>query len=120
MLDPPLFPYRPIYKVGETGDLAQRALARWVRGGRFHKYGPLRWEQPDWEPGEDDGRLDFHGVLDGSRVRWTVSFERAGEHENTGFSCGYSSAEDAAYSACERIEAREREAYEEALVVGVA
>lgn len=121
MLDPPLFPYRPIYTVGETGDRAQRSLARWVRGGRFHKYGLVRWKQPDWVPGESGGRLDFHGVMDGNgRVRWTVSYERVGEPDNSGFSAGMSSAEDAAYSACERIEARERALYEERLVVGIA
>lgn len=123
MLDPPLFPDRPTYKVGETGDRAQRALARWVRGGRFHKYGQLRWEQPDWQPGgEEGGRLEYRGTLyEGEElIRWIVSYGRAGEPNNDGFCSGYSSVEDAAYTACHLIEESEREAYEQNLVIGVA
>lgn len=126
-LDPPLFPDRSWYRTGETGESAQKALLRWVRGGSFHPYAKARHEEEDWEPGEskdNPGVLEYEGhFLDwGGYVVWGVRYNRAGDPdwEAHGSNYGYGSAEDAAYSALTMIEEYERSRYIERLVVGIA
>ena len=126
-LNPPLFPARLSHRTAETGDLAQKALLRWVRGGTFHPYAKPRHEEEDWEPGEqkdNPGVLEYEGrFLDwGGYVVWGVHYNRAGDPDPDaqGSNYGYSSAEDAAYAALTLIEEYERERYLSRLVVGIA
>ena len=120
-MKPAIFPERHIWTVSETGTAAQEALVRWALGSSFHHYGTLRHDQPNYEYREEGARVEFSSSIDWyGKLRWRVSYARSGERDSHGLCSGYSSPEDAAYSACSVIEEYEREVYEERLVVGVA
>lgn len=145
-LDPPLFPLRhwvgpperedaertavragqaSVRYVGGTVDLLQH----WVCGASFHRYGPSVLDVLTEKHGveeavrifhEHPARLDLEGRLMDGTVRWLVSYQRAGDPDADGFHSGHSHLEDACYAALTMIEEHEREAYEQALVVGTA
>lgn len=119
--------------IGGTVDLLQH----WVCGASFHQYGPsvlvaleeehgaeeavrILHEHPARILHEHPARLDLEGRLVDGAIRWLVSYQRAGDPDANGFHSGHSNVEDACYAALTMIEEHEREAYEEALVVGIA
>lgn len=145
-LEPPLFPQRhwvgpPEREAAERillgGSAALylmvgpvRALEHWVKGGTFHRYTRSVYHQLEDDLGSAEAaveqmhriraRLKFDGELVEGRLRWTVSYQRAGDPDAYGGASGMSTAPDAAYSALTLIEEHEREIYEQTTVLGLA
>lgn len=122
MLDPPLYPERGCYQIGDDAAVgAFERLRLWVRGSVFHPYGFVAREHPDYDI-ETGPLLDVRAALTGAfgSMRFTITYRQAGGFGRTGFVSGHSSLDDAAYSALTGIEQDERDFYECDLVEGVA
>ncbi len=122
MLEPPLYPERSFYQVGDDPAVgAFETLRQWVRGTPFHPYGVPARERPgyDFETGP---LLDVSAHLTGAfgSMRFVLTYRQVGSFGRSGFVSGPMALDDAAHMALSGIEAEEREAYEESLVVGVA
>ena len=127
-MEPARYPHREIVHAGECGKQPLDDLRVWTQGLTFHPYGVRAYDRgPTIEEAlermrEHPAALEFQGKMTiwGSGLEWHVRFRQAGDPDSWG-SCGWHmTPEDAAYAALALIEEQEREAYEEALVVGIA
>lgn len=120
-MQPPLFPPRQWYTVGDRPETLV-VLEKWVTGATFHRYAPNGWELFDVFAREEiPALLEFHAnLIFPGRLTWSYRYQRAGDPEGTGHGSGHSHPADAAYCALSMIEEHERELFESTLLVGVA
>lgn len=110
ILDPPRFPERSLYRQDEIAALDPVEVLRlWVNGGCFHRY----------DPDPLKAELNIRAVLSEGRLSWYIGVCQYGTGRD-GWCSGHSTVEIAAYAMLAMIETDEREAYEQALVIGVA